>query len=201
MLSWRCPSLLTPVWSPHLLKLTPMMPMTPPNWRTMRQPFLRILRWFPTLSRSSRMSSLRKQTLLLHWPVQWLCQPSLWLLKRMMRRFLPIFRRRWHWLRPARHLLTRHWQMMQPLFLSLPQLRHSVPLPFQKTWRSSRTSLPPSRNFLPPLPRKLHYWHLMMHSFLKISLPLLRPPHPVPRWQLLTPSWSLWMQKWLPIFV
>ncbi|WP_404856413.1 terminase small subunit [Escherichia coli] len=36
------------------------MPMTPPNWRTMRQPFLRILRWFPTLSRSSRMSSLRK---------------------------------------------------------------------------------------------------------------------------------------------
>lgn len=56
-------------------------------------------------------------------------------------------------------------------------------------------------NFLPPLPRKLHYWHLMMHSFLKISLPLLRPPHPVPRWQLLTPSWSLWMQKWLPIFV
>ncbi|GHL36171.1 hypothetical protein ECZU27_13370 [Escherichia coli] len=27
----------------------------------------------------------------------------------------------------------RHWQMMQPLFLSLPQLRHSVPLPFQKT--------------------------------------------------------------------
>ncbi|MDM5001067.1 hypothetical protein QT352_16395 [Escherichia coli] len=30
----------------------------------MRQPFLRILRWFPTLSRSSRMSSLRKLTLL-----------------------------------------------------------------------------------------------------------------------------------------
>ncbi|UIU99864.1 hypothetical protein H6S20_11570 [Escherichia coli] len=29
---------------------------------TMRQPFLRILRWFPTLSRSFRMSSLRKQT-------------------------------------------------------------------------------------------------------------------------------------------
>ncbi|EGR74585.1 hypothetical protein HUSEC_07312, partial [Escherichia coli O104:H4 str. LB226692] len=27
MLSWRCPSLLTPVWSPHLLKLTPMMPI------------------------------------------------------------------------------------------------------------------------------------------------------------------------------
>ncbi|VDZ01989.1 Uncharacterised protein [Escherichia coli] len=49
----------------------------------------------------------------------------------------------------CRHLLTRHWQMMLPLFLSLPQLRHSVPLPFQKTWRSSRTSLPPSRNFLP----------------------------------------------------
>ena len=70
---------------------------------------------------------------LLHWPVQWLRQPSLWLLKRMMRRFLPIFRRRWHWLRPARHLLTRHWQIMQPLFLNLPQLRRSVPLLFQKT--------------------------------------------------------------------
>ncbi len=40
-----------------------MMPMTPPNWLTMRQPFLRILRWFPTLSRSFRMSSLRKQNL------------------------------------------------------------------------------------------------------------------------------------------
>nr|WP_171003998.1 hypothetical protein [Escherichia coli] len=58
---------------------------------------------------------------LLQWLAQWLCQPSLWLLKRMMRRFLPIFRRRWHWLRPARHLLTRHWQIMQPLFLNLPQ--------------------------------------------------------------------------------
>ncbi len=104
------------VWSPHLLKQTPMMPMTPPNWRTMRQPFLRILRWFPTLSRSSRMSSLRKQALLLRWPVQWLRQPSLWLLKQTMRRFLPIFRRRWHWLRPARHLLTLHWQTTQPLF-------------------------------------------------------------------------------------
>ncbi len=46
------------------------------------------------LSRSSPMSSLRKQTSLLHWPVQWLRQPSLWLLKRTMRRFLPIFRRR-----------------------------------------------------------------------------------------------------------
>ncbi|EFN9908844.1 hypothetical protein CFK44_12200 [Escherichia coli O157] len=94
MPSWRCLSLLMPVWSPHLLKQTQMMPMTPPNWRTMRQPFLRILRWFPTLSRSSRMSSLRKQTSLLRWPVQWLRQPSLWLLKRTMRRFLPIFRRR-----------------------------------------------------------------------------------------------------------
>ncbi|EFX4738159.1 hypothetical protein EYF35_17560, partial [Shigella sonnei] len=102
MPSWRCSSLLTLVWSPHLLKQTQMMPMTPPNWRTMRQPFLRILRWFPTLSRSFRMSSLRKQTSLLRWPVQWLRQPSLWLLKQTMRRFLPIFRRRWHWLRPAR---------------------------------------------------------------------------------------------------
>ncbi len=36
------------------------------------------------------------------------------------------------------HLLTRHWQTTQPLFLSLPQLRRSVPLPSQKTWRSSR---------------------------------------------------------------
>ncbi|EFP9423990.1 hypothetical protein G3S71_004877 [Shigella dysenteriae] len=63
---------LTPVWSPHLLKQTQMMPMTPPNWLTMRLPFLRILHWFPTLSRSSRMSSLRKQTSLLRWPVQWL---------------------------------------------------------------------------------------------------------------------------------
>lgn len=77
---------------------------------------LRILRWFPTLSRSFRMSSLRKRTSLLRWPVQWLRQPSLWLLKRMMQHFLPIFRRRRHWLRPARHLLTRRWQMMQPLF-------------------------------------------------------------------------------------
>ncbi|GHM27637.1 hypothetical protein ECZU45_14240 [Escherichia coli] len=76
---------------------------------------LRILRWFPTLSRSFRMSSLRKPSLL-RWPVQWLRQPSLWLLKQTMRRFLPIFRQRWHWLRPARHLLTRRWQMMQPLF-------------------------------------------------------------------------------------
>lgn len=42
---------------------------------------------------------------------------------------------------------------------------------------SSQTFLRPSRNFLPPLPRKLHYWHLMMRSFLMISLPLLRPPH------------------------
>ncbi|ENP6840252.1 hypothetical protein ACD468_004476, partial [Escherichia coli] len=71
---------------------------------------LRILRWFPTLSRSFRMSSLRMQTSLLRWPVQRLRQPSLWLLKRTMQRFLPIFRRRWHWLRPARHLLTLHWQ-------------------------------------------------------------------------------------------
>ncbi|WP_024168619.1 hypothetical protein [Escherichia coli] len=39
MPSWRCPSLLTPVWSPHLLKQTQMMPMTLPNWRTMRLPF------------------------------------------------------------------------------------------------------------------------------------------------------------------
>ncbi|GHM52636.1 hypothetical protein ECZU51_13060 [Escherichia coli] len=93
---------------------------------------LRILRWFPTLSRSFRMSSLRKQTPL-RWPVQWLRQPSLWLLKQTMRHFLPTFRQRWHWLRPARHLLTRRWQTTQPLFLSLPQLRHSVPLPFQKT--------------------------------------------------------------------
>ncbi|ESA24504.1 hypothetical protein AC96_1690 [Escherichia coli 2-156-04_S4_C2] len=69
MPSWRCPSLLTPVWSPHLLKQTPMMPMTPPNWRTMPLPFLRILHGFPTLSRSFRMSSLRKLTSLLHWPV------------------------------------------------------------------------------------------------------------------------------------
>ncbi|EFC6452080.1 hypothetical protein GBT11_16145 [Escherichia coli] len=74
MLSWRCPSLLTPVWSPHLLKLTQMMPMTLPNWRTMRLPFLRILHGFPTLSRSFRMSSQRKQTSLLRWPVQWLPQ-------------------------------------------------------------------------------------------------------------------------------
>ena len=35
-------------------------------------------------------------TELLRWPVQRLRQPSLWLLKRMMRRFLPIFRLRWH---------------------------------------------------------------------------------------------------------
>ncbi|VUF53544.1 hypothetical protein H3V35_gp24 [Escherichia phage ev099] len=188
MPSWRCPSLLTPVWSPHLLKQTQMMPMTPPNWRTMRQPFLRILRWFPTLSRSFRMSSLRKQPSLLQWPVQWLRQPSLWLLKRMMRRFLPIFRRRWHWLRPARHLLTRHWQTTQPLFLSLPQLRRSVPLPSQKTWRSSRTFLPPSRNLLPPLPRKLRYWRSRMRSFLMILPPLLKPTHPGLRWQLLTLS-------------
>ncbi|GDE96566.1 hypothetical protein HmCmsJML291_04407 [Escherichia coli] len=177
------------------------MPMTPPNWRTMRQPFLRILRWFPTLSRSSWMSSLRKQTSLLRWPVQRLRQPSLWLLKQTMQHFLPIFRRRWHWLRPARHLLTRHWQIMQPLFLSLPQPRRSVPLPFQKTWRSSLTFLPPSRNFLPLLPRKLRYWRSRMRSFLMISLPLLRPPHPGLRWQLLTPLWSLRMQKWLQIFV
>ncbi|HAJ0248615.1 TPA: hypothetical protein HL398_22425, partial [Escherichia coli] len=72
MPSWRCPSLLTPVWSPHLLKQTPMMPMTPPNWRTMPLPFLRILHGFPTLSRSFRMSSLRKLTSLLPWPAQWL---------------------------------------------------------------------------------------------------------------------------------
>src|SRR5699024_2319256 len=192
---------LTPVWSPHLLKQTQMMPMTPPNWLTMRLPFLRILHWFPTLSRSSRMSSLRKQTSLLRWPVQWLRQPSLWLLKQTMRHFLPIFRRRWHWLRPARHLLTRHWQTTQPLFLSLPQPRRSVPLPFQKTWRLSQTSLPPSRNCLPPLPRKRHYWRLRMRSFLMISLPLLRPPHPGLRWLLLTPSWSRRMQKWLLIVV
>ncbi|EFN5588468.1 hypothetical protein FQJ55_24370 [Escherichia coli] len=150
MPSWRYSSLLTLVWSPHLLKQTPMRPMTPPNWLTMRQPFLRILHGFPTLSRSFRISSLRKQNSLLRWPVQWLRQPSLWLLKQTMRHFLPTFRQRWHWLRPARHLLTRRWQMMQPLFLSLLLRRHSVPLPFQKTWRSSRTFLPPSRNFLPP---------------------------------------------------
>ncbi|EFN7679269.1 hypothetical protein EGX56_23005 [Escherichia coli] len=72
MPSWRCPSLLTPVWSPHLLKQTPMRPMTPPNWRTMPLPFLRILHGFPTLSRSFRMSSLRKLTSLLPWPAQWL---------------------------------------------------------------------------------------------------------------------------------
>ncbi|CSG29807.1 Uncharacterised protein [Shigella sonnei] len=101
MPSWRCPSLLTPVWSPHLLKQTPMMPMTPPNWRTMRQPFLRILHGFPTLSRSFRMSSLRKLTSLLPWPAQWLRQPSLWLLKRMMRRFLPIFLSRCRFRRPG----------------------------------------------------------------------------------------------------
>ncbi|GHL44296.1 hypothetical protein ECZU28_42910 [Escherichia coli] len=37
---------------------------------------------------------------------------------------------------------------------------------------------------------------LRMRSFLMISLPLLRPPHPGLRWQLLTLSWSRWMQKW-----
>ncbi|SRC03894.1 Uncharacterised protein [Escherichia coli] len=177
------------------------MPMTPPNWRTMRQPFLRILRWFPTLSRSFRMSSLRKQTSLLRWPVQWLRQPSLWLLKQTMRRFLPIFRRRWHWLRPARHLLTLHWQTTQPLFLSLPQPRRSVPLPFQKTWRSSLTFLPPSRNLLSPLPRKLRCWRSRLRSFLMILPPLLKLTHPGLRWQLLTLSWSRWMQKWLLIVV
>lgn len=77
---------------------------------------LRILHGFPTLLRSFRMSSLRKRTSLLPWPAQWLRQPSLWLLKQTMRHFLPTFRQRWHWLRPARHLLTRRWQMMQPLF-------------------------------------------------------------------------------------
>ncbi len=41
----------------------------------------------------------------------------------------------------------------------------------------------------------------MMRSFLMISLPLLRPPHPGLRWQLLTLSWSRWMLKWLLIVV
>ncbi len=67
--------------------------------------------------------------------------------------------------------------------------------------RSSLTFLPPSRNFLPLLPRKLRYWRSRMRSFLMISLPLLRPPHPGLRWQLLTPSWSRRMQKWLLIVV
>lgn len=101
----------------------------------------------------------------------------------------------------ARHLLTRHWQTTQPLFLSLPQLRRSVPLPSQKTWRSSRTFLPPSRNLLPPLPRKLRYWRSRMRSFLMILPPLLKPTHPGLRWQLLTLSWSRWMQKWRLIVV
>ena len=77
---------------------------------------LRILHGFPTLSRSFRIISLRKLNLALRWPVQWLGQPSLWLLKQTMRHFLPIFRRRWHWLRPARHLLTRHWRRRSRCF-------------------------------------------------------------------------------------
>ncbi|MFO6484938.1 hypothetical protein ACLBR5_20720 [Escherichia coli] len=71
-----------------------------------------------------------------------------------------------------------------------------VPLPFQKTWRSSQTSLPPSRNFLPPLPRKLRYRRSRLRSFLMILPPLLRPPHPWLTWRLLTLSWSRWMQTW-----
>lgn len=61
--------------------------------------------------------------------------------------------------------------------------------------------LPPSRNFLPLLPRRLHYWRSRLRSFLMILPPLLRPPHPGLRWQLLTLSWSRWMQKWLLIVV
>ncbi|MCV8892374.1 hypothetical protein ODW16_25820, partial [Escherichia coli] len=38
LLSWHYLSLLTLVWSPHLLKQTQMMPMTPLNQRTMRLP-------------------------------------------------------------------------------------------------------------------------------------------------------------------
>ncbi|MCW7036997.1 hypothetical protein NYV54_08615 [Escherichia coli] len=58
---------------------------------------------------------LQKQTSLLRWLAQWLCQPSLWLLKRMMRRFAD-FPAAVALAEACRHLLTRHWRIMQPLF-------------------------------------------------------------------------------------
>ncbi|KXG69578.1 hypothetical protein LT30_04162 [Escherichia coli] len=66
---------------------------------------------------------------------------------------------------------------------------------------SSQTFLRPSRNFLLPLPRKLHCRRSRQRSFLMILPPLLKPTHPGLRWQLLTLSWSRWMQMWPQIFV
>ncbi len=60
--------------------------------------------------------------------------------------------------RPARHLLTLHSADDAAAVLSLPQPRRSVPLPFaRRPGVPSLTFLPPSRNFLPLLPRKLRY--------------------------------------------
>ncbi|WP_407230869.1 hypothetical protein [Escherichia coli] len=80
----------------------------------------------------------------------------------------PIFRRRWHWLRPARHLLTLLLADDAAAVLSLPQ-PPLCPAAVSEDSRSSLTFLPPSRNFLPLLPRKLRYWRSRMRSFLMIA--------------------------------
>ncbi len=79
---------------------------TPPNWRTMRQPFLRILRWFPRFR--VRLGCLRCGSRPRCCAACSVASPAFVVaVEADDAALLPIFRRRWHWLRPARHLLTR----------------------------------------------------------------------------------------------
>ncbi len=159
----------------------------------MRQPFLRILRWFPTLSRSFGCLRCGSRTR---------CCAGLFsgfpafvvAVEADDAALSADFPARWHWLRPARHLLTRHWQIMRRCFLSLPQLRRSVPLPFQK---------PGVR-----LGRFCHLRRICCRRCREAALlaleaafvsddfaASLRPTHPVLKWLLLTLSWSRWCRS------
>ncbi len=58
------------------------------------------------------------------------------------------------------------------------------PAAVSEDWRSSGR-FAAFADFLPPLPRKLHYWHLMMHSFLKIFAASFEAACTPCRWRLL----------------
>ncbi|UMX92441.1 hypothetical protein MJ581_07895 [Escherichia coli] len=142
------------------LKQTQMMPMTPPDLADDAAAVFGACAGFRRFARS--VSDVFAQAFsLLRWPVRWL--PSLWLCGGRCGA-LPFSGSGGTWLRPARHLLTRHWRATHAV-LSLPQLRALCPLPSQDT--AFVSVLPPSQNLLPPLPRAA-LLALEMHSFLVI---------------------------------
>ncbi|GHL90529.1 hypothetical protein ECZU38_06030 [Escherichia coli] len=84
--------------------------------------------------------------------------------------------------------------------LSLPQPRRSVPLPFQKT--GVRLGRFAAFAEFPAAVAEEAALLALDDAFVSDDFAAsLRPPHPGLRWQLLTLSWSRWMQKWLQIFV